>query len=238
MEYIIGRESGVDFPRLCIRDGEYKYYYGSSGSVPQSVSRCHCCILEKPDGKFLIRNLSDHNVLYVNGVEYKEILVEENDVVELGPERYRINLGTIVDAVRAERAKRLKTGTNSEDCDISELKKVWTDYNQAKLNIQIRERKFNALSTIPGVISMISIALSFIEGLRALFISVSALSAIVFAIIRIKNAENVPIKQKELDEKFQDEYICPRCGHFLGNQRYELLLRNGSCPWCKAAFKE
>ena len=59
-------------------------------------------------------------------------------------------------------------------------------------------------------------------------------------IIRISAARKGPAKQAKLDEWFQDEYVCPnpQCHHFLGNQRYDLILRNGCCPWCKSTFKE
>ena len=80
--------------------------------------------------------------------------------------------------------------------------------------------------------------MAFIPGLRGIFITIAAVFAVTFAVIRIKSAANVPLIQKELDEKFQDTYVCPHCSHFLGNQRYELVLRNGGCPWCKSKFTE
>jgi hypothetical protein len=122
--------------------------------------------------------------------------------------------------------------------NIVPLKRIWNDYTQAKLDIQIRERKIGALSAIPGVLSMISIALAFIPGLRGIFITIAGIGAVSFAVIRVKSAENVPLMQKELDERFQDNYVCPHCSHFLGNQRYEIILRNGGCPWCKSKFTE
>jgi DNA-directed RNA polymerase subunit RPC12/RpoP len=43
-------------------------------------------------------------------------------------------------------------------------------------------------------------------------------------------------------KKFQEEYVCPNCGRFLGNMSYDLLKRqtNMRCPNndCKSIFVE
>ena len=232
IDVIIGRESGTETPRLCVKMGEKTFFFGKPGSVPKTVSRSHCRLLT--DGnKMTISNVSDQNSLYVNGMEYKSKSISKTDLVELGPERYRLDLPEIL-----EQMEKLPAQDISGAYYITHLKTIWDNYSNNKMAIQIRERKINALSAIPGVISMISIALSFIDGLRAIFITVAAVFALTFALVRIKSAGNVPLRQKELDERFQDEYVCPHCKHFLGNQRYDLVLRNGGCPWCKAKFRE
>ena len=234
MNVIIGRESGVAEPRLSVKTGNKTKYIGTPGSVPKSVSRSHCAISIEGDC-LSINNVSEQNVVYVNGMEYKSKSISPADVIELGPDRYALDLQAVLNAVQSADVGRTP---EFGSYDIKPLKQVWNDYTQAKLDIQIRERKIGALSAVPGVISMISIALSFIEGLRVVFIAIAAVFALVFAAIRIKSAGKVPMLQKELEEKFQDNYVCPHCSHFLGNQRYEVILRNGGCPWCKSKFRE
>lgn len=63
MEVIIGRESGVAEPRLCIKIGNTTKYMGAPGSVPKSVSRSHCVISIDGDN-MRINNISDQNALY------------------------------------------------------------------------------------------------------------------------------------------------------------------------------
>ena len=234
MEIIIGRESGSQTPRLCLKIGNVSKYYGEAGSVPKSVSRNHCKLIIGENDQLTIFNVSDQNALYINGIEYQSEVISPRDLIELGNDRYRLDLSSILPIIDSI-ARQLGI---PRTYNISSLKSVWNNYTQAKLDIQIRERKFNALSAIPGVISMISIALSFIDGLRVFFISIAAVFALTFALIRMKSAGKVPLQQVKLDEQFQDEYVCPHCKHFLGNQRYELVLRNGSCPWCKSSFTE
>jgi hypothetical protein len=238
MDIVIGRESGAAEPRLCLKTGTTTKYIGAAGSVPRSVSRSHCVISIDGNNNLTINNVSDQNALYVNGMEYKSKSISETDLVELGPERYRLDIASVVKAFKSPAPSSASTGSTTKSYNIGSLKRIWNDYTQAKLDIQIRERKIGALSAIPGVLSMISIALSFIPGLRGIFITIAGIGAVSFAVIRVKSAANVPIMQKELDEKFQDNYICPHCSHFLGNQRYELILRNGGCPWCKSKFTE
>lgn len=232
IDVIIGRESGTESPRLCVKMGEKSVFFGNPGSVPKTVSRSHCRLQTDGD-RMTISNVSDQNSLFVNGVEYKSKSITKTDLVELGPERFRLDLTTILDQI-----EKLPAQDISGAYYIIHLKNIWDNYSNNKIAIQIRERKINALSAIPGVISMISIALSFIDGLRAIFITAAAVFALTFALVRIKSAGKVPLRQKELDERFQDEYVCPHCKHFLGNQRYDLILRNGGCPWCKAKFRE
>ena len=232
MEIVIGREAGVQSPRLCLKFGNTTKFIGAEGSVPKSVSRAHCVVSVGENESLVINNISGQNSLFINGLECVTKSLSKSDLVELGPERYRLDVPAVLNACKTVKVQGPMT------YNIAALKGVWEDYTKAKLDIQIRERKVGALSAIPGVISMISITLSFIEGLRAVFITVAALFALAFALVRIKSAAKVPLLQKELDEKFQDAYVCPHCSHFLGNQRYELVLRNGVCPWCKSKYSE
>lgn len=232
MDVVIGREPGVAAPRLCIKEGNNAKYLGQQGSVPKTVSRNHCRVESIGDGKYRITNISNQNSVFVNGLECQTKTICKDDLVELGADHYKLNLSVIIKAFAKEEPKTYS---------ISHLKKVWDEYSQAKLEMQIDERKFNALSTIPGTVSLISFAMTFIprlQGLRVVFIPVAAIFALVFVVFRFKIAKNVPLKQRELDDIFQDNYICPNpeCHHFLGNNSYKLILKNGSCPYCKSKF--
>lgn len=242
MDIIIGRESGTSEPRLCLKIGNTTKYMGTPGSVPKSVSRSHCVISVNGDN-LSINNVSDQNALYVNGLEYKTKSITESDLIELGPERYRVDLSALLKVVKGGSSKPTAASgaTEAKSYNILPLKKIWNDYTDAKLDIQTRERKVGAISAIPGTLMMTAGVMAMIPSLvtlRGLFIAIAILGAVSLLVFRIKSAGNVPLLQKELDEKFQDEYICPHCSHFLGNQRYELILRNGGCPWCKSKFTE
>ena len=239
MDLIIGRESGSAAPRLCIKQGEKAFYLGASGSVPKTVSRSHCRLQIESDGKMVISNVSDQNSLFINGLEYKTKAITKNDLVELGAEHYQLDVQAILEMFKKGHGKPLNTNEPST-YHIAHLRTIWENYSKEKMDIQVSQGKFNAASTIPGVLSMVSIALSFVftDAVRIVFISIAAVLAIAFAIVRLNNAGKIPMRQKELDERFQDDYVCPHCKHFLGNQSYKLILKNGGCPWCKSRFTE
>lgn len=233
MDVIIGRESGTMNPRLCVKNGNKLMFVGQAGSVPKTVSRNHCRLELSDDGRMKITNISGHNSLYVNGLECQTKSITKKDLVELGRDHYRLDLNSVVSV--AEESEGPKP------YNISHLRKIWDDYSKAKLDLQIRDRNLNTISAIPGVFSMLSLLLSFfIDGpFRVLFIVIALVIILFVLIIRIMST-NAPLRQKELDEHFQDDYLCPnpQCNHFLGNRSYKLVLKDGCCPWCKSKYTE
>lgn len=236
MEIIIGREAGKDQPRLCITANGNKVLIGEAGAVPKSVSRNHCRIEKGNDSKMTITLIAENNQLFVNGVEYKERVITKDDFIELGADRYRLDLKAVLEAVANTPKQPAKNGQDIT-VNISKLKKVWDDYETAKTRIQIKNGRMGAISAIPGVLSMSSIGLAaFMPNSRIIFIGVAAAMALIFAIIRWKGANATPQKMKEIQNKFEDKYVCPNCGHYMNVKSYKLLLNDGSCPYCRAKF--
>ena len=229
MNLTIGREGGVDNPRLSIEYNGKTFHWGKPGSVPKSVSRKHCHVSIESDTKMLIEDITENNFLYVNGIECKRKGdVSVNDTIELGPDRYRVDLEGI-----------LKALSSQQTYDISSLKGIYETYQKDKEDLQVSQGRFNALSALPGILSMTSIGLAvFIENARIVMIAVAALFALAFALIRFRNAGKIPKKSRKLEENFRDRYICPNpaCGHFLGMTPYKELLKNKTCPYCKSKF--
>ena len=238
MELVIGREAGTDKPRLAVTLNGKTAFLGTPGSVPKSVSRRHCQVIIGDDSLVTVENLTVskendglQNIVYVDGTEYvRKSGISLDAPIELGPDRYRLDLRTILKAV-----------ANNQVYPIGHLDKVFQDYQQEKLDLQIRQGKLNAISALPGVLSMTSIGLAvFIPNARVVMIVVAAVFALVFALIRYKNASRVPLKTREIEDRFREKYICPNpaCGHFLGATPYKELLKNRQCPYCKCKFSE
>ena len=66
IELIIGRESGVENPRLAVTQNGQTQYFGAPGSVPKDVSRKHCHIQVGADSKMVVEDLTDNNFIYIN----------------------------------------------------------------------------------------------------------------------------------------------------------------------------
>ena len=231
MDLIIGRESGVEHSRLSIKQNDKVSFWGTPGSVPKSVSRVHCHVVVANDGKVSIEDVTPNNFIYVNGVECKrKDNVNLTDTIELGPDRYCLKLDAIVAALSSQ-----------QSFSIAPLNEVYESYQKERIGIQIKQGRLNALSMLPGILSMISIGVAvFLQEARIYLIVVAAVFALFFALIRYRNANKIPLKLKELDDSFREKYVCPNptCGRFLGSTPYKELLKNKCCPYCKSSFRE
>ena len=231
IELTVGRESGVDNPRLAvIQDGE-TFYFGTPGSVPKDVSRKHCRVIIGDDSKMIVEDLTDNNFIYINGADCKrKVGVSFTDTIELGPSRYRLDMDTI-----------FKTLSQKQSFSIKHLEAVYDGYLREKFDMQVKQGKLNALSALPGVLSMISIgAAVFLQNqdVRTWAVVLAALFALAFAVIRYRNASVVPLKTRKLEDAFREKYVCPNplCNHFLGATPYKEILKNRCCPYCKSKF--
>lgn len=233
IELIIGRESGVENPRLSVTQNGQTHYFGTPGSVPKDVSRKHCRIRVDADSKMIVEDLTDNNFIYINGSDCKrKVDVSLADTIELGPSRYRLDMDTIIKAL-----------STKQSFSIKHLEAIYDGYQKEKFDMQVQQGKLNALSALPGVLSMISIGAAVFfqnQDVRTWAIVLAAIFALAFAIIRYRNATVVPLKNRKMDEAFREKYICPNplCGRFLGATPYKELVKNRSCPYCRSKFTE
>lgn len=233
IELVIGRESGVDNPRLAVTQNGHTQYFGAPGSVPKDVSRRHCRIQIGNDSKMTVEDITDNNFIYINGSDCKKKSgVSMSDTIELGPSKYRLDLDTIIKAL-----------SSNQSFSIRHLEAIYEGYQKDKFQMQVNQGKLNALSALPGVLSMISIGAAVFfqnQDVRTWAVILAAVFALAFAVIRYRNATVVPLKNKKMDESFREKYVCPNplCGRFLGVTPYKELVKNRSCPYCKSKFTE
>lgn len=221
MEILIGRDTATHQLRLTA--GEKSVLYGQA-DVPSSVLQQHCLI--EADGDSLrLKNLNINAYTYVNGRAVEAKAVTRNDSIELGTDRYPLNWNALSPFLPA---------------DIRSLQVVWDNYEQQNIALQISERKFNTLRSATGLITMIAIALGIFTGGRSTwYIALYALAIITSLLFFVKayvDSAKIPQKRQDLTRQFQHDYVCPQCGHFLGNQPYHILVQNDHCPKCKTQF--
>lgn len=231
-EYIIGREKGTDSPRLAVYFDGNVTYLGRPGCVPQSVSREHCKLTIDDEGKIKIEDITSNNYIYVDGAECKKRgNLSPDDVLELGPDHFKLNVGTILKEVNSQMSWH-----------IGHLEKIYDDYQQEKIDDQVRRAKLNAYSMLPGVLSMASLGLTLAfpnsPTIRGIMIASAAVLMVVFLLIRLRSASADPIAAKEKEDKFRSIYVCPNpaCGHFLGPTPYRDILKGRMCPYCRSKF--
>ncbi len=226
MEIIIGRDPQAR--QLCIiKDGNSKLF-GQPGSVPMDVSRHHISLQPVGTNRWQIKNLNERNVTFVNGIAVENKTISESDKVELGNSHYLFQWSALSEP-------------KVETIDIRPLKKIWTEYDEQRLELQIAERKFNAARSATGIITMLAIACSFILGHGPIYLFLYALAiviSLVFTYQAYQKSSEVPRQQKEINKSFQRRYVCPKCGHFMGFQDYDILAQNDACPYCKKKYKK
>jgi len=226
MEIIIGRDQSTR--KLCvIKDGNSKLY-GQPNSVPMDVSRHHISLQPAGADKWQIKNLNERNVTFVNGIAVESKTISEKDKVELGNSHYLLSW----DALQEPKV---------ETVDIRPLKKIWVDYDNQRIDIQIAERKFNAARSATGIITMLAIACSLILGHGPIYLILYALAigiSVAFTIQAYQKSTDVPKQQRDLNKQFQQRYVCPKCGHFMGFTDYDILVQSDACPYCKTKYKK
>lgn len=221
MEIRIGRDT--ESTKLRLTAGGKSVLY-SNGGVPASVLENHCLLIA--DGEHLrIKNLDINAYTYVNGQAVESKAIRRHDKIELGKDKYPFDWNALSSFLPA---------------DIRPLEAVWNQFEKQNISLQISERKFNTLRSATGLITMVAIALSIATGGRSLwYVALYALAIIVSLIFFVKaylDSSKMPQKRQELTRGFQRDYVCPHCGHFLGNQSYEILTQNDQCPYCKTKF--
>ena len=226
MEYIVGRDAQTR--QLSVSVNGQVRRFGQAGSVPMDVSRQHLSLSSQGNGHWQLKNLNAQNVTFVNGLAVESKVVSETDKVELGQSHYLF----LWDAVREPKV---------ETVDIRPLKRVWEEYDKEQFELQVAERKFNAARSATGIITMLAIACSFILGHDTIYLILYAMAigiSLIFAVQAYSKAQDVPRQQRDIKERFERNYICPKCGHFMGYQKYDILNQNDACPYCKTKYKK
>lgn len=144
MEIIIGRNQQTRQLNI-IKDGVERAY-GQPNSVPTDVSRHHLSLQPTGAGKWIVKNMNERNVTFVNGIAIESKTISESDKIELGNSHYLFHWDALQEKV--------------ETADIRQLKRVWDEYNSANIEIRKRQKNIGLLSSIPIGITMLGGLLS------------------------------------------------------------------------------
>lgn len=246
---LIGRESdnGRLLVSLMINGTAKTAAMGSAGSVPNCVSRCkpaegvaHCKIVIDGGGNMTIVNMKPANVTYVNGVEIVSKRISESSNVELGKDRYRLNVDSML-AVASKVVNVVKPPT-PKTYSVRPLEQAWNEYHDGLLAIKRRGRSIMQLrSASPiftlgsGSIAAIAKTQDWSSGIFIVTTTLTVIGLILMIYSFYKSYTDKSIEESErLTEDFQRRYVCPNpnCHHFLGMQSYNVLRQNKKCPYC------
>lgn len=241
MEILIGREPDSGFLGLLV-DG--KHLRDSAYELPCTVSRlkinektAHCRIFVKEStGKMSITNMNSNNATYVDGEEVEcSVQITEHSIIALGSDQWKLNLKKILKTIGFERPYSIK-----------HLKKKWDKYDRTLLQFQVEQQKSANRQKLQGILSQISMLCVIIPSvipsvpipsiLRVLLIVTALGVGFYFYMKGNKTDDSFIMKKRILDEEFRDDYVCPKCGSFLGYIPYEDLEYKKKCNNCNCKF--
>lgn len=236
MEIIIGREGTQKTP---ISD--------------QTVSRRHCKVTDNGDGTYVIENLSPSGTK-VDGVEIIRVTAKPNSRIQLG-QNFNSTLVELIGVpqiatkpqTQSTPARPATHGTSSpktqpevKTFNISHLRRVWEDYNNANIEMADSQRKTNLIRTGLGIFTMCAMPTIFFFGPVGYALTGIGVLGNIYSFAGMRNAETAEERQRRQDA-FDDAWVCPNpeCGHSLLAKNYKLLVRNHqSCPYCKCKYVE
>lgn len=209
-----------------------------------SVSREHCKLTSNADGTYLLENLSA-NGTYVDGRSVVRSVVTADTVIQLGA-TFKIIVKDLL-PVAQQKSNPAVSQTPPVDprqkeyeLKFRQLKNVYDKYTADKIALQKEAGKNNFFRMLPmTLLSLVGLGAVAIPGLGEIapVISVLGLGLLVYSLVKSYSVstEN-PEKMEALNKQFMIDYVCPKCGNFLGYVPYETLANKKSCSFCKCKW--
>ena len=226
MEIIIGRNQQTRQLNV-VKDGAERVY-GQPNSVPTDVSRHHLSLQPAGSGKWIVKNLNELNITFVNGIAIESKTVSESDKIELGNSHYLFSW----DALQEPKV---------ETIDIRPLRTIWDNYQQNEINIRDRQKSNGLWASVPLGFSMLGGLIAGvapeIRGIALLFTGI-AFVLFLYGLYR-RSQDNSTLELKANQEEFDMKWVCPKCKHPLtGFRRSTILSQSDACPFCKTKYKK
>jgi len=195
------------------------------------ISRYHARLKVDGNNGIIIEDLDSTNGTYVNGKRIRTTIISPEDKILLGKD-YVLDIPAAFKTI------------NDYSLPFSALKEVYDRYSEAKVKIQSRNMfKTRLIQTLPfALIGMSGLLISFIksdyQGFFGISLLVFLLAPVTGIYMAARQSAKVPRQLSELANQFKIDYVCPKCGTFLGEIPWESLKNKKSCtvPNCKARW--
>ena len=193
------------------------------------VSRHHARLIDEGGGVLFIEDLNSANGVYINGACVQRKRVKASDEILLA-DTYRLNLVEV-----------LKLNNDYAE-EFEKLKPIYDRYVREKIRIQSSNQlKVRLFQTVPYALpGVIGVAMGFLGKGSTLLFAMSLVLVLVVPLIGIyfgaKQSSKIPQQLSDISTQFKIDYVCPKCGTFLGEVPWESLQKRKQCPIssCKA----
>lgn len=199
-----------------------------------SVSREHCKLSLNVNGTYTLENLSI-NGTFVDDVNVVRTIVTVDSVIRLG-NSFTIAVRDLLPLPSEESKQKQYTQ------EFRKLKSVYDKYTEQKIFIQKESSMNNFYRMLPmTLLSLIGLGATAIPALSniAPVIAIIGIGLLIYSLFKSYNgsAKN-PEKLEALNKQFMIDYVCPKCGNFLGYVPYETLENKQTCNFCKCQWIE
>jgi len=197
------------------------------------ISRHHASLIWVENEGWLLEDMGSTNGTFVNGQQIVKKRITATDEIRFG------------DSCLATLSEILNQNNDYSE-EFARLKEVYDNYIHAKVKIQSSNQfKIRLLQSLPFAIpGVIGVMVGFLgKGSPTLFI-LSLLVVVCAPTIGIfmgaKQSSKVPEQLQNITNQFKIDYVCPKCGNFLGEIPWESLRNRKQCPVssCKAKWVE
>lgn len=263
---LIGKEPGQGRLLVAVSGGKAA---AIPATVPNSVSRCkvaegmaHAKITVDQNGNMVLTNMKAQNVTYVNGSEIASKRILPTNTVELGKDRFNINLPVVIETAKKLGAISDNNGGQggnggfggnvnpAKKFNIKHLEAIYNDYHSKVIDRQRKQKKLGILAscsmffTIGGsAFAALANKMGMGETAQDYLWILPVVGFIVFFISMYMRINDTSIEDADATNlEYTKRFVCPNpdCGKFLGNMPYELMKTQYSmqCPYCKSEFVE
>ena len=195
------------------------------------VSRYHALLTQEDNGDLMLEDLGSTNGTFVNDIQIVKKKVLVSDKITLGP----TYILSVTDILKSD---------NDYSPEFEHLKGVYDAYIKEKVRIQSSSQfKTRLFQSLPfAVIGVLGIVLGFMGHASNGFFIFSFILAVLAPTIGIyfgaRQAAKIPAKLQDLANQFKIDYVCPKCGTFLGEIPWESLSNKKRCQIssCKAKW--
>ena len=195
------------------------------------VSRYHAILVQDDNGDLMLEDLGSTNGTFVNDFQIVKKKVLAGDKITFGA-AYTLSVSDILKC------------DNDYSEEFEGLKSVYDLYIKEKIRIQSSSQfKTRLFQSLPfAVIGVMGIVLGFMGHANKGFFVFSFVLAVLAPTIGIyfgaRQAAKIPAQLQGLANQFKIDYVCPKCGTFLGEIPWESLSNKKQCqmPSCKAKW--
>lgn len=195
------------------------------------VSRHHARLVCEVDGRLFIEDADSANGTFVNGDRIVRKRLGASDTVTLG-DTYTLD---VREALKFD---------NDYTAEFAALKPIYDGYIRRKIRIQSSNQfKTRLFQTLPfAAVGIVGLIVGSVGRSHRVVFLVSLVLTIVAPLLGVylgaRQSAKIPALLQDLANQFKIDYVCPKCGTFLGEIPWESLAKKKRCPTngCRAKW--